>query len=169
MKRILLIFVIWFTSLIGLGVAIDESGKGLREVEDYISWFHQDVSEARKNRALKYAPYVLHYSEQYNVDPLLVAVIISCESSWIPTKVGDRASQGLMQVQWWKAKRGFDMSKPEDQIHAGVKHLRHCFDLCDNRLKCAVHLYATGNKRVTWSGLNRRIRLYNEAIARHRK
>jgi len=167
MKYLLIVFI-FILGLFSLGFDINDEVKATHEVRGYIEWFHQNVHEKYKNRAWKLAPIVVHYAGMYRIDHLLVAVFISCESSWKWKSIGKKGEIGLLQVHWYEAKKGFDLSKPEDQIHAGVKWMRHCFDACDQKLDCALNLYATGSKRKKWKKLDRRLRLYREAVRRHR-
>jgi soluble lytic murein transglycosylase-like protein len=57
-------------------------------VSAYVAWFHRNVKKSRLVKAEAVLPYVLKYSEQYNLDPLLVACLISWETSWRPRPGG---------------------------------------------------------------------------------
>ena len=45
----------------------------------------------------EYSEYVYKYSEEYNLDPLLVFAIIKAESNFDPNSVSDSNAMGLMQ------------------------------------------------------------------------
>jgi soluble lytic murein transglycosylase-like protein len=125
------------------------------------------VSSVKTNKALKLIPLVVEHSNQYKIDPLLTAVIIACESSWLPKSNGGVGEKGLMQVHGVAAK-GFDLTKPSGQIEAGVKHFRRALDKCDQDLSKAFKAYATGKCNGNYDP-KRRVRLYQEAVKRHRR
>jgi len=161
-----LIILIWATA--ALTQNIDVARMATREVESYVKWFHQNVSDRRTNRALKYVPFVVSHSLDYQVDPLLVSVLISCESSWRMDRPGKIGEIGLMQVVPSNA-RGFDMATANGQIGAGTRTLRYCFDKCNGDIGKALTKYATGGCYKKYDGLKRRLRLYKEAKERHRE
>jgi hypothetical protein len=125
------------------GLRADEPKSDAVAVEAYIRWFHRNVKQSRTEKALEALPAVLKYSEQYNVDPLLVACIISFESSWRP-RPGGLAEIGYMQIhpRWWP--KGFDRETMEGQIGAGAWRLRAAFDKCPSVERALTH-YASGS------------------------
>lgn len=166
--RYLLIFLLWFVSVFGLGFVIESEEKAYQEVTKFVEWYHQNLPNKMRRKALSLIPYIVEYSEQYEIDPLLTSTIIALESSFRPYVTGQIGERGLMQVHWRGAKKGFDMTNPGDQIHAGVKHLRYCFDKCGT-LERALTAYATGGCNKNFKMLRYRIRYYHKAIARFRQ
>ncbi len=151
-----------------MGLTIDDTVDACHEVEQHINLFHFDSPDRIRKQALKYVSFVVHWSEEYQIDPLLTATIIDMESSWIPNRPGKRGEIGLMQILYPPFKKGFDMTKPTDQIHSGVKALRHCFDSCGGKLNRALTGYATGKCRKSYPGLKLRLKNYRKTLRIHR-
>lgn len=172
--RLLKILFIIFVSLFVYFFAVNTCQGGdietetyIKEVEDYIKWFHQNAPYERTKRALTYAPIVVEYSLINSIDPLLPSVQISCESSWLFESIGyKKKEKGLMQVHGVAA-TGYNLKIPSGQIAAGINWLKYSIIKCES-LKKGISHYATG-KCMNWKGADRRIRLYKEAIKRHRK
>ena len=111
-------------------------------VEEYIKWFHRLSKLNRYVKALEAIPYVMQHSATYKMDPLLVACIISLESSWRP-RLGALDEVGYMQVMPGKWSRQFDLTTPSGQIEAGVYRLRMAFDKCGSLERALTH-YGSG-------------------------
>ena len=47
---------------------------------------------------LKYSEYILHYSEEFSVDPYLVAAVIKAESGFDKNAASGKGAMGLMQL-----------------------------------------------------------------------
>jgi len=132
------------------------------EVDQYIQYFMADVPMYRYRNAREYAPFVVAYSEQYDIDPLLLAVTISLESSWYPDVVGKLGERGLTQVHGVAA-RGYDLTDAEQQIEAGAAWLSKCIDKCDGDVLGGISMYQAGTSCTPHKGSRKRYRLYNEA------
>lgn len=170
MRLVLWIFIL-LIGLSGLTLKVYGSTKHLYEVENYIEDYFKNLPDHHRIRALSYAPLIVHWSEKYQVDPLLMTVIIAYESSFRSDVIGDNGKAfGLMQVRWPPSLRGFDMSNPSDQIHAGVKHFSiNCFIPCDYDIEESLTAYATGGCHKKFKGLRKRMRNYYKAIRIYRK
>jgi len=134
------------------------------EVDMYLRDFLKNVPPYRYKRAKEFIPYVVNYSQENGIDPLLLAVIISKESSWMPGVTGQKNEKGLTQVHGLAAK-GHDVSKPEYQVEAGATWLRKCIDWCDGDVLGGLSIYQTGYSCRPYKGAKRRLKLYNEAVA----
>jgi len=167
MRYILLLFV-FVLGLFSLGITIDDTIDACNEVEQHVNLFHFDSPDRVRKQALKYVAFVVHWSEEYQIDPLLTATVIDMESSWIPNRPGKLGEIGLMQVHYSGFKKGFDLSKPTEQIHAGVKALRYCFDHCGQELNRGLTGYATGKCRNSYPGLRLRLKNYRKTLRVHR-
>ncbi|NIV93777.1 transglycosylase SLT domain-containing protein [candidate division KSB1 bacterium] len=168
MQKILIAFI--FTiGLCGLGFKIDSETDSMREIENYVTWFHRNVSAKQLRKALKFVPLVVHWSKERGIDPLLTAIIISFESSWRPDIPGKIGEKGLMQVKNPMAK-GIDLEDPSGQIEAGTKILKHCLNKCED-IAGALTCYATrkGRCKRGYAGLQKRLDAYQAAIERHRE
>ena len=146
-----------------------------KEVLDYIEDFHSGVSIRQSERAKSYAPYVVHWSDFYGLDPLLPSVVISAESGWklnpkCTLKEKWRCGKGLMQVRGVAA-RGFDLSQPKYQVKAGIRWLRLSIDRCNGSIIRGLMAYQTKGrcKGKLIQGAKKRFRWYKNAIKRHRK
>ncbi len=167
--RYFVTFIILVLGLSALGFRIHDTEQALREVESYIVWAHRNVNIRHQNRAMQYAPLVVHWAEQRALDPILLAVIVNRESTWRTTAIGSIGELGLMQVKNYMTKH-IDQSTPSGQIEAGTLVLKVCMDKCNGITEQALTCYATktGRCKPGYSGLKRSMRLYREAIQRHR-
>jgi len=136
------------------------------ELKNYINWYLIHY-EKRKQKAYTYIPIIEKYSDKYNIDPLLIAIIISCESSWKLKVIGKIGEQGLMQVHGI-AMKGFNIYNPDGQIHSGVKFLSQSFDRCKS-ITGAISYYMTGKTCKPIKPAKYRYGLYKEAVERFRK
>ena len=166
--KYVLALAIFLISWAAFGYKVYDESIAQKEVESFIKKFHKNSPQKLRKRSLSFVPAIVHWSKEYEIDPLLTSTIISLESSFIPGSVGAVGEIGLMQLHWRGAKRGFDLSKPEEQIHAGVKHLSKCFELCDDELAKALTAYARGGCNKRYGGLKYRLRAYKRALTTHR-
>jgi len=87
-----------------------------------------------------------HYSRLYNVDPLLVKLIIQKESQFDPRAVSRSGAMGLMQLMPETARR-LGIKKPFDpaqNIEGGIRFLRSLFDMFDGDLELTLAAYHAG-------------------------
>lgn len=111
---------------------------------------------------------VVDAANEYRLDPLLVAVFVSLESSWDEHSVGEAGEKGLMQVHTVYARRGFDLQDSTQQIQAGARWLRKCIDTCKGNLRQGVNMYTAGTCTAPWVGLQKRMQLYRTAVKTYR-
>jgi len=168
MKWLASIFVL-ILGFSALAYRVEDEAIALYEVNSHIRWFMQNRNPRLQQRALTFAPSVVHWSKKYSIDPLLTSLIITRESSYLPDQTGSIGEIGLMQVHSPRCKKGFDLTKEDDQIHAGVKCLRYCFDECNGRLDLAMTKYATGGCYKRYRNLKHWLKQYRKIIQLHRK
>ena len=132
------------------------------EVDQYIQYFMAGVPAYRYRNAREYAPYVVASAEQYDIDPLLLAVTISVESSWMPDVVGKLGERGLTQVHGVAA-RGYDLEDARQQIEAGASWLSKCIDQCDGDLLGGLSKYQAGTGCRPHKSSRKRYNLYMDA------
>ena len=131
------------------------------EVDQYIQHFMREVPMYRYRNAREFVPHVVAYAEQHAIDPLLLAVTISLESSWMPDVVGTKGERGLTQVHGVAA-RGYDLTSAEQQIEAGASWLAKCIDDCGSILG-GLSKYQAGTSCRPHKASRKRLRLYREA------
>ena len=171
MKKILLLIVV--AALLTAPVVADEKSDA-EELRAYITDFMQPISKTRiyKRRlkaALELVPVVVTHARLQEIDPLLVAVVISFESSWDFTAVGKLGERGLMQLHG-PPTRGFDMSDPVQQIAAGCAHLARALEFCKGDLPGALSRYGTGGEcRPVARFVKWRLRAYQRAVRKYRE
>jgi hypothetical protein len=163
MKSLLLEWLAWLIICTSFSAILCRADETKSEVEQYVTWFHQDAPN-RLPAALKLVPLVEFTSRLYGVDPLLVSVIISCESSWRPGAVGMLGERGIMQVHGAAAK-GFGRTT-EGRLEAGVNWLRTGIRKCGYNSNALA--WYNGDGCVERKYAKRRWRLYEEAKLRFR-
>nr|WP_281273666.1 lytic transglycosylase domain-containing protein [Biomaibacter acetigenes] len=80
---------------------------GLLALYNNISWF------IRYLYPLKYQDYIVKYSQEYQMDPYMVAAVIKVESGFSPNVVSSKGAVGLMQIMpetatWAAEKNGHE-------------------------------------------------------------
>jgi soluble lytic murein transglycosylase-like protein len=95
----------------------------------------------RLEKALSYIPTIIAECGD-DIDPWLIAIIISRESAWRFDVTGQLGEIGLMQLMP-KYVKGYDLSDPHEQIRAGVEHFRAAKSTCGNA-KSAVNMRGCG-------------------------
>jgi hypothetical protein len=108
----------------------------------YVDWFHRSVQASRSQTAKELIPTVITYAKKYNLDPLLVACLISFESSW-RSRAGALNEIGYMQIMPGKWSEQFELTTQRGQIEAGAYRLRLAFIKCRS-LEGALTHYACG-------------------------
>ena len=131
----------------------------------YVEWFFSKTNKAGLKPAKKLIPLVIAAAEKENLDPLLVAVVISCESSWKVGAVGrSHGEVGLMQLHG-QAKRGFDVTTVEGNLAAGCRWLAsriEKYGSVERGVRHYIGFSERAKKAGTW-----RMRKYREAQQRH--
>ena len=93
-----------------------------------------------------YAELVTHYAEINGLDPYIVCGVIMKESTWDPNAGSPAGAVGLMQLMEATAIENgcFDRYDPEQNIMAGCKYLRKCYDYFDGDERLALAGYNAG-------------------------
>ena len=141
-----------------------DSFAGESQLEKYVAHFHQNVSQSRLNRALKYIPMVETESTAAGFDPVLIGVLISLESSWLPDSLGKIGEKGFLQVVPDSVcSKGFDLDDTTQSLRAGLNCLKMHQVHCDGTLEQTLTSYASGRCRSkserTKRMIKRRIRI----------
>jgi soluble lytic murein transglycosylase-like protein len=99
----------------------------------------------------KYDPLIWKAAERYSVDYALVKAVIRAESNFNPQAVSRAGAKGLMQLMPGTANAlGVNNSfHPEDNIQAGVRHLRYLLDLFKGNLPLTLAAYNAGENAVS--------------------
>lgn len=97
-----------------------------------------------------YDEYIYGASEQYGVDPALIAGLIQQESSFNPDAVSGAGAQGLVQMMpttWGEWGQG-DPFNPQDNINAGTAYLDWLIDYYGGDVSTALLAYHDGPGNV---------------------
>ena len=125
----------------------------------------------RRTYRLEYPELIRTYSEEYALDPYLVAAMIHVESGNDPAAVSRSGALGLMQVmpetgEWIAGKLGFTdfesefLTVPDVSIHMGCWYLAFLQERFDGNLINMIAAYNAGHGNVeSW--------LKNEAISQN--
>jgi len=102
------------------------------------------------------------YSSQYGVDRNLILAIIKQESNFDPNAVSSAGAKGLMQLmdfnsEAYGVKNPFDI---EENINAGVKHIKSYLDMYDGNIEMALMAYNAGPGTIARRGVNSPSDLY---------
>ncbi len=114
----------------------------------------------RHQAALSYIPTIIVECKN-DIDPMLIAVIITMESSWRFQAEGKRGERGLMQLMP-KYAREFNLADPLDQIRASIVHYRRSLKMCKGNVKDALNAYGCGECRPHRRFLKHRWYWYNK-------
>jgi hypothetical protein len=139
----------------------------IKEVTAYALDFISPCPKCRHRITPHVIALVVDKAMKHGVDPLLVAVTISIESSWKPSARGRLGEVGLMQVYSKAAKKGYNLRFPSHQIDAGAKWLGQSIWICGNVAQ-GVNRYATGKCKPRWKMLRYRLRKYRAAVRKYR-
>ena len=93
-----------------------------------------------------YAELVQHYSEINGLDPYVVCGLIMQESAWNKDAGSPVGAVGLMQLMEATAIENgcFDRYDPEQNISAGCKYLKKCYEYFPNDERLALAAYNAG-------------------------
>ncbi len=89
-------------------------------------------------------------SDRYGLDPHLVWAVIKVESDFNPDAVSRRGARGLMQLMPATARmhRVGNIHDPNENIRAGVRHLRKLLDRFKGNLRLGLAAYNAGANAV---------------------
>jgi soluble lytic murein transglycosylase-like protein len=89
-------------------------------------------------------------AERHNVDPALVRAVIETESNWNPSAYSRKGAGGLMQLIPSTAQRygANDVFNPQQNIDAGVSHLKWLLERYNGNLDLALAAYNAGEGAV---------------------
>ena len=96
------------------------------------------------------------YSAQYGVDKDLILAIIKQESNFNPNAVSSAGAKGLMQLMDFNSE-AYGVNNPfdiDENINAGVKHIKSYLDLYDGNVEMALMAYNAGPGTVERRGVN---------------
>src|SRR5207249_9253867 len=79
-------------------------------------------------------------AERHRIDPALVRAVIETESNWNPKAWSHKGAGGLMQLIPTTAQRygAYDVFDPQQNIDAGVKHLKWLLERYNGNLDLAL-------------------------------
>jgi soluble lytic murein transglycosylase-like protein len=89
-------------------------------------------------------------SDRHRVDPALVRAVIETESNWNPKAWSHKGAGGLMQLIPTTAQRwgAYDVFNPQQNVDAGVKHLKWLLERYNGNLDLALAAYNAGEGAV---------------------
>lgn len=111
-----------------------------------LSTFDEKVQTNVSLGSGNYAELVTHYAEVNNLDPYIVCGVIMKESTWDPNAGSPVGAVGLMQLMEATAIENgcFNRYDPEQNISAGCKYLKKCYDYFDGNERLALAGYNAG-------------------------
>lgn len=102
------------------------------------------------------------YSEKYGVDKNLILAIIKQESNFDPNAVSTAGAKGLMQLMDFNSE-AYGLTNPFDidqNIEAGVKHIKEYLNMFDGDLEMALMAYNGGQGTMERRGVKSSSDLY---------
>lgn len=89
-------------------------------------------------------------ADRHKMDPALVRAVIETESNWDPKAYSHKGAGGLMQLIPTTARRygAYDLFNPQQNIDAGVKHLKWLLERYNGNLDLALAAYNAGEGAV---------------------
>lgn len=108
---------------------------------------------------LSYEYFIIKYSDEYEVDPYLVAAIINVESKYDKYAESNKGARGLMQImpatgEWAAEEIGIEdfavemLYEPETNIRIGTWYLNTLSAEFDNNLQLVLAAYNSGSGNV---------------------
>lgn len=102
------------------------------------------------------------YSQKYGVDKNLVLAIIKQESNFNPNAVSSAGAKGLMQLMDFNSE-AYGLTNPYDidqNIEAGIKHIKSYLDMYNGNLEMALMAYNGGPGTMERRGVKSASDLY---------
>jgi soluble lytic murein transglycosylase-like protein len=89
-------------------------------------------------------------ADRHRMDPALVRAVIETESNWNPRAYSRKGAGGLMQLIPTTAQRygAYDLFNPQQNIDAGVQHLKRLLERYNGNLDLALAAYNAGEGAV---------------------
>lgn len=125
-----------------------DNGSNISSLYDYL----KGTSDASMDEILST---VDKYSDKYGVDKNLVLAIIKHESNFDPNVVSSAGAKGLMQLMDFNSE-AYGLTNPFDidqNINAGVQHIKSYLDLYDGNVELALMAYNAGPGTVSRRGV----------------
>lgn len=108
---------------------------------------------------INYKEHIFNYSQQYNIDPYLVAAIIRVESKFNKDALSHKGAKGLMQIapvtgRWVAGELGIEdyeeslLFNPEINIKIGCWYLNRLNSQFNNNLELVLAAYNGGSGNV---------------------
>jgi soluble lytic murein transglycosylase-like protein len=108
----------------------------------------------QRDRRSSYDRMIEQYSDEFNVDPILVRAVIQVESNFNAQCVSNKGARGLMQLMPETARR-YGVTKildPEQNIRGGVAYLADLLEMFSYDLPRVLSAYNAGEGAVTRHG-----------------
>lgn len=138
-----------------------------QELTEYIDDYLRVYPE-RAEKAKTYISTILKECGN-DIDPLLVAIMISSESAWRHGVIGYAKKEiGLMQVHGVAAK-GYKLKDSKEQIRAGVTWLRKSIKWCNGNVRQGLNAYGTGQCKPIRKFVGWRVKAWKKAIKKYRR
>jgi hypothetical protein len=109
-----------------------------------------------------WAPKILQWSQQYGVDPNILATVIQIESCGDYLAGSPAGAQGLFQVMPFHFSEGEDMHDPDTNARRGIEYLKGGLERSSGHVGLAMAGYNGGWGVIErgWGGWVRETRLY---------
>lgn len=133
---VIMVFILFACLFALVDYANSEETSDRVRVERHIDHFRRNLTldvHLTKTEAIKqeYVSDVLDAAKEEGIDPLLLAVTISAESSWIENVRGDKGEIGLCQIMPKSPfAKGKDLATRQGLLRACSSVLKHCSDKC---------------------------------------
>ncbi|MBI4610625.1 MAG: transglycosylase SLT domain-containing protein [Candidatus Rokubacteria bacterium] len=120
-----------------------------------------------------YGPGIVEIARVYNLDPALIAAIISVESNFNPSAVSRKGARGLMQLMPATADElgVAKMDDPWENIEGGARYFREKLDRFAGDIRLALAAYNAGEAPVRQHGgippYPETVGFVNEVLARY--
>jgi soluble lytic murein transglycosylase-like protein len=125
--------------------------KLVRQSRDMLNMGRHAASQASFNTApaanyLRFENLIYSAARQYQVEPALIKAVIHTESYFNPNATSRKGASGLMQLMPQTAELYgvTDLYSPQQNIDAGVRHLRDLIERYPERIRWVLAAYNAG-------------------------